>query len=838
MNLTYSRSYFGPNQHADSAAVYLAITLDAKERELLTDPDSDIWNQVDGLSSRYPESMDATGNLLRLTQVLRNSAKHGVIAMMETAVRQAAVMVGEPVSSIEVIPGHAPNSIEMVIRCADTEILRRAGIWAVKCLNFLPELSVITYEQIKNFQNDLAELRRFASSRRATPTEAAVLAAAAEREIPVIRFDRWPFAPDDAPVPSERKGLVQLGIGIHGRRLRGSATAAVPPQTHELLDDRRQAHAALRDGGIPVPERDNEFPNVNTARRAVRSARRLGFPVVLKPQCSPRGLGVSINLSSDEAVVSACHAASRYDRHLVIERQIPGELYHLLVVGGEVVAARRKSPEPAAAIAVDSVNLGAALKATARRAAECFGLDVAGVDIVTPDPPGSPGTSGHAVIRVDPAPDLALHLTGEESIPLTAARRFLARLFPDGAPTRIPVAAVTGTNGKTTTCRMAARIFETAGYTTGLACSDGVYIGGDLINPGVFSGISGALQVFKDPRVELAVLEVSRGTLTRKGLGFDQATVGTCTNVDADHIGLDGIETVAAMARLKRVVVQRATKLAIVNAKDPLCLEMLPHTNAKRTCLVSTDAAREEVISNLAAGGLAVVLGAGAQGPLIEVRDGSVTKPVIPVSDIPATWDGAALHNIENAMFATAIAVGLGVEPDVIRRALASFEASLADSPGRINRYEELPFDVIVDKSATAPAYRALCDFVDRLPPHHCRFLVFHGVGDRRDSDLRAIAKRAAQSFDRYVCYDFEELRGRPAGEVPALLESALREQGVTPDRITLCTSKKEAIFQALGAAKAGDLVVIGAGFKAYNKIFDWLDDFASSSVNFEELCQ
>jgi len=433
---------------------------------------------------------------------------------------------------------------------------------------------------------------------------------------------------------------------------------------------------------------------------------------------------------------------------------------------------------------------------------------------------------GGAVIRVDPAPALGMHGAGKEKIPLRAAHRFLAHLFPEGRPARIPTAAITGTAGKTTTSRMVARILQETGHAAGLACSDGVYVNGELVKAGVFSGISGALQVLTDPRVEAAVLEVSRGTLAQRGLGVDRTTVSACTKVEADHLGLEGIHTLADMARLKRVVVEQATELAVLNAEDPHCLAMRPHIRARRTCLVSTDPALKPLIAHANAGGLAVVLAAVSEAPRIELWEGDQREPLLRADEIPAAWGGAARHNIQNALFASAIALGMGATRETIRRALRGFASSLADSPGRINSYDKLPFRVIIDSAGTTPGYRALCDFVDRIPAEGHRVLVFHGMGDRRDQDLRASAQRVARSFDRFICFD-TDLRGRRPGEVPELFRGVLFDEGVNPERVAVCLDRQEAILRAVGQAESGDLVVIASG--NVRQLVSWLDDYVDS---------
>jgi len=757
----------------------------------------------------------------------------GLPALIKTAVRKVVAEIGETIEGIEVRPGSDNGSQDIIIATSATEMVRRAAHLAIDLINtFMAPHEGI--ESLARIQVDLNSLHHLAVSRRSTQTQAAILATAAERDIPFIRFDRWPYLAEDQEVPVDRRGQMQLGQGIYGQRIRETASDRVPEHVYALLDDRHLMHQALREAGLPVPLRDLEFPNINGVGRARRSAQRLGFPVVLKPRFSARGVAVSLDIGDEAQLMRAYQLARHQGRQVVIERMLSGAAYRLLVIGKEAIAACElakedglSSPQTERPVPLDEIDVD--LRAMAVRAASCFGLAVAGVDLVTADLALPLDQGQGAIIRVDPAPDLDLHRIPGETLPLTVARQFLAHLFPEGSPSRIPIAAITGTDGKTTTCRMAARVLAASGQRVGLACSDGVYVGKERMREGVYSGISGALQLFADQRVEMAVLEVSRGGLVKLGLGFDRAWVGGCTNVAADHIGLEGIDTVPGMARLKATILAHTEGLAIVNADDPLSLAMLAITPARRRCLISLSPREDLLAAHLAAGGIAFTLGDEAQGSPIVLHKGNERHVVIRARDIPATWQGLARHNIQNAMFATAIGVGMGIGLDQIRAGLASFASTLDDSPGRINRYDRLPFKVILNKSSTATSVQALCDLVDRLIGHPRKILAFHGVGDRRDQDLLALAQRVAASFDRFICFDFEEPRGRQAGEVPCLLARFLAGEGVADDQITLVRDKRPAIELALASAQAGDLVVIMAA-KGFGTIFQWLEEYCPAS--------
>ncbi|MBP6733339.1 MAG: hypothetical protein KA142_01365 [Chromatiaceae bacterium] len=830
MYIAVARSYYGPSLHAPFPIAYLMLRLGPEDFQLRPDSARDHAVRLIEATTPLAASEYLKDAFRLIVDATARWSEDGLPAMFDSALQRVADFIGETIYSKRIRLSQYSETLELFLHSGDAEVGRRIATFAVDALNASNANLTLLPECIKSLLADLDACHRYATSRRPTLTQAAILAIAAERSIPAIRFDRWPVLPENVEAPPKQQGMMQLGFGKYGKRLLETATSAVQPGIHDLLADRVAMHNLLRSNAVPVPQRDPEFTNIHTLQRAVRSAQRTGYPVVLKPRRSARGVGVTQQLRTEEELISAFADTVRHDRQLIVERYIEGLSYRLLMIGGEIIHIRRGlvGVEQSAA----SMNHSCALselcldvKKAAIRAADCFDLPVAAVDIITSDPTIPLETSGGAVVRVDAAPDLGLHLTDQESIPLYAARHFLAYLIPEGIASRIPLAAITGTKGKTTTCRMAARILAETGYTVGLACSDGVFVGSEAITRNTSSGITGALHLFSDRRVELAVVEISRGTLVQRGLGFDCAEIGVCTNVSADHIGLDGIDSVEAMARVKAVVVERALDFAIVNADCPFSLAMLQNSRAKHRCLVAPTKTRPTLDSHLAAGGLAIVLEGVSGTATITLRSGRNRESLLPVSAIPATWGGAAKHNVENAMFAATVGIAMGADLSTVRRGLSTFEASLHDSPGRINRYDGLPFMVIVDAGATGPGCRALCDFVDRLSRYQRKILVFHGLGDRRDEDLSAMAQRAARSFDLFFCWDFTPLRGRQPGEVPGLLARALESEGVHSERIRVCVGLESAFGQAAAVAGEGDLVVIvSAGW--HGEIFRYLEGF------------
>ena len=443
------------------------------------------------------------------------------------------------------------------------------------------------------------------------------------------------------------------------------------------------------------------------------------------------------------------------------------------------------------------------------RAARAIGLDVAGVDFLTTDITKSFYETRGAICEVNAAPGFRMHVAPSEGTPRDAAGPVLDMLFPPGSPSRIPIAAITGTNGKTTTTRMTAHIFKMAGKNVGVTTSDGVYIDGHLSVPGDMTGPTAARMVLRDRKVDVAVLETARGGLLRSGMGFRHATVGAVLNVAADHLGLRGIDTVEELARVKRTVVEVARNTAVLNADDPLCLKMGDYTKAEHLCYVTMNPRHPLVRAHIAAEGRAVALEEGMSGHMITLYDQGRHIPLLWTHQIPATIEGKALHNVQNAMFAAAIAYSMEVSLDDIRQGLRTFDNTYFQAPGRLNVFDEHPFKVILDYAHNPHAVQAIVRLVDSLDTKGRRICVLAAPGDRRDEDIRAIAELCAGHFAHYICRRDDTLRGREPDEVPRLLREALLAAGVDDEAIEVIPDEQEAVHAGLERAQAGDLVLV-----------------------------
>jgi cyanophycin synthetase len=451
------------------------------------------------------------------------------------------------------------------------------------------------------------------------------------------------------------------------------------------------------------------------------------------------------------------------------------------------------------------------------RAALAIGLDIAGLDIVAPDIERPLLETGGGIVEVNAAPGFRMHLEPSEGQAQPVAEAVVEMLFPKSKKHRLPIAAITGTNGKTTTARMVARIMREAGHCVGLTTTSGIYIDGEQIASGDTTGPRSARTVLRDPQVDFAVLETARGGILREGLAFAECHIGAVLNVQEDHLGLDGVHSLKDLARVKATVIESVSRrgFRVLNADDPSSLRMrrvgrgqLVLFSRRGLCVPSRRTAILE--AHIQAGGTAILCEhrPGEDTQIVVWRAGERT-PLMGVGAIPATHGGSAGFNIENALAASAIALCGGASLAQIRAGLAGFETSFEQSPGRMNFIPVHDFTVLLDYAHNPAGYALVGELIANLRARYGRVIgVLGAPGDRRDDDIRNAGRAVGRFVDELILKD-DVMRGRAQGESAGLLRAGALEAGLQPERIRTVHAEREAVAAALEAAQPGDLVVI-----------------------------
>ncbi|GAB3622071.1 cyanophycin synthetase [Mariniluteicoccus endophyticus] len=769
-----------------------------------------------------------------------------------------------------------PGRYNVIYAYADENVGLAAGDLAVRLLNHL-----ISPEDGFDFAT---ELERFIVRGERTafgPSTQAILDEAVARDIPWIRLNN--------------ASLIQLGQGVNQKRIRATMTSNTSSVAVDIASNKELTLSLLSSAGLPVPK----SVSVRTEDDAVRTADRLGYPVVVKPLDGNHGRGVCLNLGSEAEVREAyavAHAESRRGG-IIVETFVTGKDYRCLVIDGKIAAIAERVPahvvgdgrhtvaelveetnaDPRRGVghekvltrikvdraavelvreqgyAMDDVPpAGEMVKLTltgnmstggvsidrtfeahpenieiAEEAARVVGLDIAGIDFIAPDITQPVRETGGGIVEVNAAPGFRMHTHPTIGDPQYIAKPVVDMLFPPGTPARIPIVAVTGTNGKTTTSRMISHIFKGIGRKVGMTSTDGVLVDERLIIRADASGPRSAKMVLQNPRVDFAVFEVARGGILREGLGYEQNDVAVVLNVQPDHLGLGGIETVSQLADVKRVVVEAVPRngFAVLNADDPLVRRMRRHCAGRVVWFTMAKPGSEvhEMVENhCRQGGRAVMLDSSELGDMIVVREGRRSMQIAWTHLLPSTFGGRAVMNVQNAMAAAAAAFAAGASLHDIRQGLRTFSTNYYLAPGRLNEMQVDGRTVIIDYCHNPPGLRMLGDFVDRTGEQMdastevervSRIGVIASAGDRRDADLVEMGTIAARHFDTVVLREDANPRGRRPGETAALSERGVRgamESGEARCRqVEVVLDELEAVRRAMAVSNPGDLVVL-----------------------------
>ena len=772
------------------------------------------------------------------------------------------------------VPGER-GRYNVIYGYVDENVGISAGRLAVRLVNHL-----VQAEPDFDFEGELEDFIVRAERTAFGPSTQAILDEAVSRDIPWIRLNQY--------------SLVQLGQGVHQKRIRATMTSNTSAIAVDVASDKDLTGRLLSAAGLPVPKAES----IRTADQAVAVAKRIGYPVVCKPLDGNHGRGVCLDLQNEDDVREAFPIAQDQSRRgwVIVETFVTGKDYRCLVIDGKIAAIAERVPahvvgdgthtiaelvdetnadprrgvghekvltrikvdEGAIALvkeqgyAMDAVPpSGELVKLTltgnmstggisidrtfeahpenveiAEEAARVIGLDIAGIDFICPDITEPVREAGGAICEVNAAPGFRMHTHPTLGDPQFISKSVVDMLFPPGAPSRIPIVSVTGTNGKTTTSRMIAHIFKGMGRKVGMTSTDGVVIDERLVIRADASGPKSARMVLQNPRVDFAVFEVARGGILREGLGYERNDVAVVLNVQPDHLGLRGINTVEQLADVKAVPVEAVPRNghAVLNADDPLVRPM------RRRCSGDVvwfsmepkgSEVRDFIDAHCRRGGKAVVMEKSERGDMIVVRHGSREMQLAWTHLLPATFGGRALMNVQNSLAAAAAAFAAGAPLHDIRQGLRTFSTNYYLSPGRLNEIEVEGVHVIVDYCHNAPGMRMLGDFVDKVGDglmqvsdlaKPSRIGMIATAGDRRDEDMVELGTIAADHFDVIVVREDAALRGRERGETSTLVAQGVRERsaaGARCKQVEVVLDEIEATRHAMSRANKGDLVVL-----------------------------
>lgn len=720
-----------------------------------------------------------------------------------------------------------------------------------------------------NVDQGIGTIKAASEKFRLGPSTGAIYKAAIERDIPVRRLGD--------------QNLLLLGHGKFCKRIWATITDQTSALATDLVSDKYLTAQLLGDNGIPVP-RHRIVQGVEQARQAFRQLgcpavvkplsgnHGNGVTIDIKSEAEIER-AYDIAREYDEEVLVEEYIPGRQYRLCVVNgklaaaaERIPayviGDGRHTITELVELVNAHPDRGEGHAKaltkIAIDAVAItvlakqnlspqsvpplkqivrirdcanisagGTAVDVTgivhpdniqmAERTARLVGLDVAGIDLVAVDI-ASPVVAGNgAVIEVNAAPGIRMHHYPTAGKSRNVAGHIVEYLFPDHSKGRIPITAITGTNGKTTVTRMISYIWQQAGYQVGMTTTDGIFINGRRILSGDTTGPDSARMVLSDPQTDVAILETARGGIVRGGLAFDKCDVGIVTNITEDHLGQDGIESLEDLAYIKSLVLEtvHADGVVLINADEPYAAQLSARVQSE-IMYFSIEPSNIVIRRHLGVGGKAAFVREGT----VYVACGGLARPIIEVKDIPATLNGIALHNLQNAVIAAAACYCSRVPVSCIRKGLANF----AQNPGRLTMLTVGSFRVCVDYGHNPAGYQALINTARRMGV--TRLVgVIAAPGDRREDVTLNIGKIAGRGFDYLYIKEDRDLRGRKIGETAELLKRGALEAGFPGERISTILSEPEAVLRALEDGKPGDLLIIF--YEDYEEVMSVISDFA-----------
>lgn len=841
MDVQRLRALRGPNLWSRHTAIETVVVCDAAEHNI---------NDLPGFEDRLRALFPGIG---ALRPASGNKSPVSLAHVLEVAALALQAQAGCPVTFSHTHRTATAGHFQVVVEYSEEDVGRLAFEQAI-------ELVRAALEDRKDFDHAavIARLRELDEDVRLGPSTGSIVNAAVARGVPFRRLTQgslvqfgwgvkqrriWAAEVDATSAVSES---IAQDKDLSKRLLQ---SAGVPVPTGRPVDDLEDGWlAATEEIGLPVvvkPLDGNQGKgvtvNVTTREHfelAYKAAEAIGTPMVEKflPGSDYRLLVVGNQLVAAarrdppqvngdgrstvrELVDEVNKDPRRGDGHatsltkmrlddIAIERlKQQGLTPDSVPAKGQRVILRNNanlSTGGSATDVTDDVHPEVAQRAIA--AAQIVGLHVCGVDVVAESVLRPLEEQSGGIVEVNAAPGLRMHLSPSYGKGRNVGKAVIQSLYgPDKhADGRIPLVAVTGVNGKTTTARLITHLFATAGLTTGMTNTDGVYVDGRQIDSGDCSGPKSARNVLMHPDVEAAVLECARGGILREGLGFDRCQVAVVTNIGTgDHLGLNYLETVEDIKRVKSVIVQNVapTGYAVLNAADPLVASMAEQCPGG-VIYFCADRNLPLMATHRAQGRRCVFIDDGH----IVATEGSA-REAIPLRDVPITRNGQLGFQVENVMAAVGAAWGVGLPVDVIRRGLASFSADADNAPGRFNVMDYRGATLIADYGHNPDAMRALVAAVDAIPAQR-RVVVISGAGDRRDQDITEQTQILGAAFDQVILYQDACQRGREDGEVVALLRKGL--EGASRTRqVEEVRGEFLAIDTALAQLREGDLCLV-----------------------------
>lgn len=849
MKITQLRALSGPNTWSVAHHHLILFTLDLEDPGYYTS--ERIGQLRAGFSMQFPV-INAMHQFTRSEVTLpAHACKHTTVAKhVEALAAGLQTLAGMDCNFSNCRCTNTGSLFEIVV-CYQEE---RAGRYAVNAA--LQMVEQLLEGRNCDLQKHLAALREILYEDRPGPSTFSIIEQAKRRNIPCIRLD------DNA--------LVQLGYGANQKRIEATIASTTSSIAVELAGDKQATKNILKASGIPVPA--GGLAKTADELKALIDQTGFPLVIKPKSGNQGRGATIYINSEEEalaafetaqkisEQVICEQFVAGADFRALVIDYRfvaaamrmpagVKGDGVHTISGlverinndprrgnGHEKAMTRiilddhsmrllekqQKSlqdilPTGEEVLLKTTANLstgGTAIDVTDRvhpqnialfnRIARTIGLDICGIDIMAASLETPVTENGGAVIEVNAAPGFRMHLEPSLGKPRNVAAPVIDMLFPNNSKGLIPIIAVTGTNGKTTTTCLTAHICRQQGFVTGYTTTEGIFIQDDQIKQGDCSGPVSAQMVLKDPSVQAAVFECARGGILRRGLGFNACDVAIVTNIAEDHLGADNIHSLKELALVKSVVPKSVKQngYAVLNADDDLVYNMGKKLSC-RIALFSMNAGNERIVTHCRAGGIAAVY----EENKLTIIDGGRKLPVCHVNEVPITFDGMAEFNIANALPAILAGYVQGFAIENIRLALKTFHPSPEQTPGRLNIFRLRDFTLMIDYAHNPHGVKALGKFISHYSTGK-RTGIIAGVGDRRDEDLAALGREAAQVFDEIIIRTDDDLRGRTVDQIFQLISSGIHQ--VRPElEVPLIASEEEALRTAVLQSKPGSFVVV-----------------------------